>query len=245
MSLGVWWSACHRYELSDIIAALTVHMEDPVHGHHPPKPAEIAGHLSRAAKSGLYGHLPADEAWAIAIEAMDEDGTVVWTQEMAEAWGCARLIMAAGDEVGARMAFRSAYERRAGESRADGRRPKWSPSLGHDPARRAAAIEAAADRLGLPHLAGQAAIQHQSWQPQPPEVRAWIARARLAMVTQAPRPGGEMPLDEVVAALPVEREARRRALAQMMPGMERRVRHVLGEAEKKRQLDEMPLGLAP
>jgi hypothetical protein len=183
------------------------------------------------------GHLPADEAWAIAIQAMDENETVIWTQQIAEAWGCAQLIMRDGDEVGARMAFRAAYERRITAARADGLHPKWFPSLGHDPEKRAAALAAAAERLRLPHLAEQAAIEDQAGHPPPPEVQAWIAQARNMMLMQAPRPGNEIPLDEIVAALPEDRYARREALAKMSPSQEGRVRQVLFEAEKKRQLE--------
>jgi hypothetical protein len=186
------------------------------------------------------GHLPADEAWAIAIQAMDENETVVWTQPIAEAWGCAQLIMRAGDEVGARMAFRAAYERRITAARADGLHPKWFPSLGHDPEKRAAALAAAAERLRLPHLGEQAALEDQSQQPcTSAEVRAWIAEARRVMRLEAPRPACELPLDEVVAALPEDREARRKTLAQMSALQERRARHVLFKAEKKRQLDQL------
>lgn len=183
-------------------------------------------------------HLPADEAWSIAIQAMDEAETVVWTQPIAEAWGCARLIMQSGDEVGARMAFKAAYDRRVASARADGLRPKWFPSLGHDPAKRAVALEAAADRLRLPHLAEQAAIEDQSrQQSSSPNVANWVAEARRVMGMQAVRPAAEVLLDEVVAGLPEDRDARRKALAEMRPSLERRVRHVLGEAEKKRQLE--------
>lgn len=230
--LGVWWSACHRYPMDIIAKALVAHMQDPEDGRFPPKPADVIRRIANK----VDGHLPADEAWAIAIQAMDESETVVWTQEIAEAWGAAKLIMQSGDEVGARMAFRSAYERRVTGSRANGRNAKWFPSLGHDPAKRAVALEAAADRLRLPHLAEQAAIEDQSRQPPSSEVSEWVAQARRTMRFQAPRPGRETPLDEVVAALPEDCEARRRALAEMAPDQERRVRHVLGEAEKRRQL---------
>ena len=56
------------------------------------------------------GRPAANEAWAAALEALDEAKTVVWTDEMAQAWGVARPIAAAGDLVGARMAFIGAYE---------------------------------------------------------------------------------------------------------------------------------------
>lgn len=240
--LDVWWSACHRYELQDIVEALAAHVQNPQWGNTAPKPAQIVGRLARSVSDG---HLPADEAWAIAIQAMDESETVVWTQQIAEAWGAACLIMRNGDEVGARMAFKAAYERRVANARADGLRPKWFPSLGHDPEKRSAALAAAADRLRLPHIAEQAAIEDQNCQPPSAQVRAWIAEARLVMLMQAPRPENEIPLDEIVVALPKDRDGRRRALAKMTPSMERRVRHVLGEAERKRQLDELYCIMTP
>ncbi len=229
--LNVWWTACHRYELQDVRAALVAHIEEP-EGKYAPRPADIIRAIANRPRSD--GHIPAAEAWAIAIQAMDEDETVVWTQEIAESWGCAKMIIEAGDEVGARHAFVSAYDRRLAESRANGLRPKWFPSLGHDPDKRASALEAAADRLRLPHLAE---LEDQRRQPPSPEVEALIAQACRTMRMQAPRPSSEVPLDEEVAALPLDRDARRKALAEMTPSMERRVRHVLGEAEKKRQLE--------
>jgi len=191
------------------------------------------------------GHLPADEAWAIAIQATDESETVVWTQPIAEAWACAQIIMRDGDEVGARMAFRSAYDRRVAAARANGLSPKWFPSLGHDPEKRATALAAAADRLQLPHLAEQAAIEDQSRQQPSGDAVAWIAQARRMMCLQGPRPSSEVPLDEIVAALPEDWDARRKALAEMAPSMEHRVRHVLGEAEKERQLEALERLMSP
>lgn len=68
----------------------------------------------------------ADEAWAIAERAYDESASVVWTAEMAEAFGTVRHL---SDRVAARMAFRGAYERLV----ADGPgRPAWNLSAGHD-----------------------------------------------------------------------------------------------------------------
>jgi hypothetical protein len=231
--LNVWWSACRRFELKAVMAALVFHMEDE-QAKYPPRPADIVRIVANNRPPD--GHVPPAEAWAIAVEAMDEDNTVVWTPEIAEAWGVSKLLMDAGDRDGARMAFRSAYEGHLAQSRADGIRPKWFPSLGHDPNKRAAALQAAADRLRLPHFAEQAAIEDKSQQPSSSqEVNAWIAEARRKMTFQASRPQAEIPLDEIVAALPEDREARRKALAQMTPSLERRARQLLLEAEKKRQ----------
>ena len=57
------------------------------------------------------GRPAANEAWAVAVTALDERATVVWTDEMAQAWGVAGPIAENGDMVGARMAFIGAYER--------------------------------------------------------------------------------------------------------------------------------------
>lgn len=89
------------------------------------------------------GRPGADEAWAIAIAAQDEAETVVWTDEIAQAFGVAQPILDARDKVGARMAFRDAYERIIREGRAAGQQPRWTASLGHDPERRASALSAA------------------------------------------------------------------------------------------------------
>jgi hypothetical protein len=79
------------------------------------------------------GRPPANEAWAIALSGYDEARTVVMNAEIAEAMAIARPIMQEGDEVGARMAFRDAYERIVVENREANVPVKWFPSIGYDP----------------------------------------------------------------------------------------------------------------
>jgi hypothetical protein len=74
------------------------------------------------------GRPGAEEAWAMLPQ--DEDSTVVWTTEMAEAWGISREL---DDKIAARMAFKEAYSRIIGEARASQRPPVWQASLGHNP----------------------------------------------------------------------------------------------------------------
>lgn len=92
------------------------------------------------------GRPGADEAWAIALGALDEADTVVWTDEMAEAFAIARPVLEAGDKVGSRVAFRDAYERLVRESREAGKGCKWVASIGHDTTRREAALTQAVER---------------------------------------------------------------------------------------------------
>lgn len=117
---------------------------------------ELPGRLTLSAiidrAQSADGRPSANEAWGIALAGFDESATVVLNEEIAEAMGAARPIISMGDEVGARMAFRDAYERIVRQSRQNGiQKPKWFPSLGHDVSGRAPVIETAVQRGLLKH----------------------------------------------------------------------------------------------
>ena len=84
-----------------------------------------------------------DEAWSIALAASDEYETVVLTTEIRQAMIASGPILEAGDKIGARMAFMSAYERLVSFARAEDQPAKWEVSLGYDAGRRVVAIESA------------------------------------------------------------------------------------------------------
>lgn len=76
------------------------------------------------------GRPGAEEAWAMMPH--DEAKTVVWTDEMSEAWFVAYPLLNDGDTIGARMAFKESYNKLLTKAR-DERKPiKWTASLGHD-----------------------------------------------------------------------------------------------------------------
>lgn len=89
------------------------------------------------------GRPRSDEAFANALDAMDESATVVWTEEAAHAFEVARPLLVMNDKTGARMAFRDAYERLCRMARDAGQPAKWSVSLGWDVDMRTMALEAA------------------------------------------------------------------------------------------------------
>lgn len=94
-----------------------------------------------------------EEAWALIPR--DEAASVVWTTEMAEAWGIALPLLNEGDAVAARMAFKEAYSGIVSRAR-DARQPvQWMPSLGHDKhGREAVLLEAVRrNRLTASHVA--------------------------------------------------------------------------------------------
>ncbi len=77
----------------------------------------------------------------------DEASSAIITNEIAEAMGVAQPLLNEGDKVGARMAFKTAYERITENNKANGIYPKWFPSLGSDPTGRELVITEAV-RLG-------------------------------------------------------------------------------------------------
>lgn len=110
------------------------------------------------------GRPSANEAWSIAITALDERKTVVWTGEMSQAWGVAHPIAQQGDMVGARMAFIGAYERLVRTARDERRLPEVTVSLGHDASERALAVEKA---MQLGYMPARIAQQYQQYLPAP------------------------------------------------------------------------------
>ena len=93
---------------------------------------EVTGKLTLAAVIARIddGRPGPDEAWAMIPRTEDE--TVVWTDEMAQAWGAAQPLLVAGDAVAARMTFREAYTRIVTKARSERKFPTWFASLGLD-----------------------------------------------------------------------------------------------------------------
>ena len=116
---------------------------------------ELPGRLTQAAVveriNSDDGRPSANEAWGLALSAFDEAITIITNEEINFAMSAARPVMNGGDEVGARMAFRDAYERVVRQNRTAGIKPKWYPSLGHDPLLRIDAIQQAEAMGQLTH----------------------------------------------------------------------------------------------
>lgn len=139
--VAMWFKLLSKYTLDEVMAGMEAHMLAPATGRTMPIPADIAGQIERMREAD--GRPGADEAWALALSSADEARTIVWTEEVAQAFDVARSVLAAGDKVGARMAFRAAYEPLVSEARAAKRPVRWMASEGHDQAGRLAAIERA------------------------------------------------------------------------------------------------------
>lgn len=99
----------------------------------------------------LAGRMAPNEAWSLALQAQDEAVTVVWTDEIQQAWVQARQVLHAGDKIGARMTFIAAYERITALAREQRQLPAPVVSIGWDGAQRAAALERAVTSGLLTH----------------------------------------------------------------------------------------------
>lgn len=145
---AMFFRALRAHSIEEVRAAFDAHVKDPQRGRFMPLPADLIAQIHGAAAHD--GRPGAEEAWAIAMRAQDEADTVVWTEEIAQARGIAQPILDAGDEVGARMAFKEAYGRIVERARQEGRAPSWSASLGFDAQLRHVALEAAVQAGRLP-----------------------------------------------------------------------------------------------
>jgi hypothetical protein len=80
------------------------------------------------------GRPGAEDAWTMMPKSELE--SVVWTDEMAQAWGIASPLLNAGDVAGARNAFKDAYGKAVLHARIKRTPARWMPSLGNDVASR-------------------------------------------------------------------------------------------------------------
>lgn len=86
-----------------------------------------------------------NEAWAMIPQGqMAEMQTVVWTEEMATAWGSASRL--AEDPIAARMAFIESYQKEITKARAQNKPVRWRVSLGQEPSMREFPIRDAVEK---------------------------------------------------------------------------------------------------
>ena len=123
---------------------------------------ELTGRLTLKAILDILapagGWMTANEAWSIALPAVDERNTVVWTKEARDAFSIAKPLLDAGDKVGARMAFIAAYDRNVAQSKLTGAAPQQEISAGWDPGLREIAVRQAQTNGLLPPPKEQPAL---------------------------------------------------------------------------------------
>lgn len=161
---ALFFKALGQYSIEQFRVGLNGHCMDKQRGRFTPKPADIIEQIEGA--TGGDGRPSDDEAWAIALTSQDEADTVIWTTEIAEAYGIAQTVMATGDKVGARMAFKDAYSRLVTSARQSGHKVNWVASLGWDKTRQAEVLKKAVTAGLLPAPMATVLLPNYSQDPQ-------------------------------------------------------------------------------
>lgn len=164
-TIQLYWNALSRLEFEAVKRLLNAHIQT---SRFMPSIAEILD-----ACRAMDGRPDAEAAWAVVARSLNDEGvTVVWTEEMAAAFGVALGLQ--NDRVAARMAFKEAYERLVREARARGVPVRWMASLGHDVGGREGPLMAAVKegRLTADQVVGL--LPHRA--DPSPEVRALFER---------------------------------------------------------------------
>ena len=130
--LRLYWNALAAHSIDQVRWAFDHWVKDPKQGTFMPKPADIIRTIQEENGTPESQWLSANEAWAIALPAIDEAATVVWTPEIAKAFEVARPILEGGDKIGARMAFIPAYDRLIDQAKRESRTPSYEVSVGWD-----------------------------------------------------------------------------------------------------------------
>jgi hypothetical protein len=118
----IFFNTLKEFDFKAVEKSFNIHIRE---SKFFPTPADI---IQNIPKSKLKNHIGADEAWQLALKSIDEAASVIVNEQILEARGIAMDIYHSGDKVGARMAFRDAYNRITNEKPV----PKWFVSYGHD-----------------------------------------------------------------------------------------------------------------
>lgn len=150
-------------------------------------PRQITEALSRCRKelttfptiAQVIGRIPdgrpgVEEAWAMLPKS--EDDSVVWTEEMAEAYGSVAQLLAS-DPVAARMAFKEIYPKLIQTARDEKQSVRWVASLGHDPSHREAVLKEAVRKNRLTQAHANSLLPHDS-QPIAGEIKNLLPFAK-------------------------------------------------------------------
>ena len=139
--ISFWWKILEGFDFQDVRKSFDHHVKSK-EGKFMPTPSHILEYFDALNPDGRP---TPDEAWA--MMPWGEEGSVVMSEEMAEADRYAQPLRDRKDQVAARRAFVDAYSRIVEKNRLTGVPPKWFPSLGTDKGGKDQAL-AEAVRLG-------------------------------------------------------------------------------------------------
>lgn len=132
-----------QYSFDTVAKALGMHRRDPDRGQWPPNSAHIE-HQINIRRPVVW--LSADEAWSRAPKI--ESQPAVMTNEIAQALAAAAPLLADGEKVAARMAFKGCYDRLIERAKLERRGPVYFVSPGGSYEDQLAVVEEG-QRMGL------------------------------------------------------------------------------------------------
>lgn len=200
---ALFFEDMRRFPLPLVRSALAAHRADGERGKWTPSPADLIFQIERHQKRD--NRPGAEEAWAIALTTMDDQNTVVWTQEAAEAFAKARPVLESSGAISARKTFLEVYERLVAISRQAGVAVHWFPSPGLDKVGYEAAVKkaVAAGLLAAPTPAPAALLEA----PAKPETFCLSPREQLAFLHKKLAEGAAAKLARLDAAADARVEA--------------------------------------
>jgi hypothetical protein len=142
---AMWFKALEEYPLPAVREALGFHVK---RGTYTPVPSDVVQFIEGA--KGNDGRPGAEEAWAIALTSRDENDTIVWTAECAEAFTRARPVLESSGAISARKTFLEVYEALVAAARKAQRPAVWSVHLGFDKTQHARVLTRAVEQGRLP-----------------------------------------------------------------------------------------------
>jgi len=127
---AMYFRALSQYPLEAMQLALDAHVCSAERGRFMPLPADLIAQLETAR---FDGRPMAEEAWSNAIKSLDENETIVWTEETAEAWySCANELMLVGDKFNASRGFIAKYDDLVLIARKQNKPIVWQVAQGYD-----------------------------------------------------------------------------------------------------------------
>jgi hypothetical protein len=151
-ALRIFWADLIDYDIADIEAACAAHRKDPDHCAFFPKSGDIIRQIRKLANND--GRIDWAEAFAVCIAATDERKTLVWSDEMREAWFSVSELYQL-DKIAAKQSFKSIYERLVCEARAKRAAVRYSVSLGGSESHQREVLELAVKRGQLSFMAAK------------------------------------------------------------------------------------------
>lgn len=162
-----------KYPLKLVSQALAAHRRDPDRGQYLPNSSHIEYQIN-IRRPVVW--ISADEAWARAPKT--ESQPALMTSEMAQALAAAAPLLADGDKIAARMAFKGAYDRLIERAKLEQRGPEYFVSPGGTYEDQQAVI-ADGQRMGLlPEPKPEPALQLETTARTPgakPDLKALLA----------------------------------------------------------------------